>query len=110
MSKTAWKKTSVDHIKMLDYTEYFRGIMLRGEEIRVDEDISLEIVFIGENWANRNRVFFMSRQADLVYELDVNVYVTKFPSGIPACKKPWELLEDFMCSVRKDLEKDQQTT
>ena len=109
MSKTAWKKTSANYIKMLDYTEYFRGIMLRGEEIWVDKDISLEIVFIGENWANRNRVFFMSRQADLVYELDVNVYVTKFPSGIPTRKKPWELLKDFICSVRKDLEKDRQT-
>ena len=109
MSKTAWKKTSANYIKMLDYTEYFRGIMLRGEEIWVDEDISLEIVFIGENWANRKRVFFMSRQADLVYELDANVYVTEFPSGIPTCKKPWELLKDFTCSVRKDLEKDRQT-
>ena len=109
MAKQPWKKTRADHIKTLDYTEYFRGIMLRGEEIWVDKDISLEIVFIGENWANRNRVFFMSRQADLVYELDVNVYVTKFPSGIPKCKKPWELLKDFICGVRKDLEKDRQT-
>mgnify|MGYP001164193518 CR=1 FL=1 len=106
MNKPAWKKTSFYYIKMLDYTEYFRGLMLRGEEIWVNEDVSLEIVFIGENWANRNRVFFMSRQADLVYELNVLVNITKFPSGMPTCKKPWELLKDFVDGVRKELDKD----
>ena len=85
------KRTSLKGIREFDWSGIYKGMMMRGEKLKITNDIFLEVIFVGESTTLQPRAFFASRERDdLVYE-------------VPLFRNPWDMMAQLVQVAREDL-------
>jgi hypothetical protein len=87
----------------LDWCEWFKGYMMRGEcEVIMwrGDKLSLHVFHVGNNWAKKERVFWVLKEKKYYYEMNPESFNQK---GEKDFLLPWDLIDALKKKVIEDL-------
>lgn len=88
----------------LDWCEWFKGYMMRGECEEFmwrGNKLSLHVFHVGSNWAKKDRVFWVLKEKKFYYEMEPYSFNWK---GEKDFLMPWDLIEVLKKKVIEDIE------
>jgi hypothetical protein len=89
MSKKIVKRVDYDSFSPVSWKDYWMGMMYRGEKIMCGGYATLEVVYIGEGWHRKERVYLRDVSRDCVWEVCL-------------MSKPWEVIKELEEEVIKE--------
>ena len=85
MSKRSVRRMDYDSFNCC-WKDYWKGMMYRGERIVCGSYAKLEIIYIGEGWHRKERVYFRDVSRDWLWEVCL-------------LSKPWEVISELKKNV-----------